>query len=94
MKDQEQTPYSLFLMLWIAGFLTLSSCVVTGSVAHFRRDALRRAAFEMECPESSLKLTDLQAAIGVDGCGKRFVYAFHQSAGWVKEDGTTRAKRD
>ena len=59
------------------------------SVAGFRdpdSGGLKRASFELECPESQLQVIDLgsdSASIGVTGCGKKAVYKFAGNRGWV-----------
>ncbi len=45
---------------------------------------IKRAAYEMECPESQLTTTDLgDSSMGVSGCGKKAVYKWAYGAGWV-----------
>lgn len=71
--------------LFLVGF------VLVGCDAHI--DALRtRAAYDMRCPESKLRLTELAsgynsegvgAVYGVDGCGKRGTYVQPAAGTWV-----------
>jgi hypothetical protein len=65
-------------------------CITVGE--HFRKFALDRAAFEMQCPKEKLQLTGLRGGldkeldgaeqVGVTGCGKRAVYVL-TSNGWL-----------
>lgn len=65
--------------------LSTSACFMTGSAEHFRRTALPRAAFDLDCPEAQLQAADLggSGSVGVSGCGKKAVYVFAAGAGWV-----------
>lgn len=62
------------------------------SVEHFRHPesgGIKRAAFEMECPEDQLQVTDLGGwTIGVTGCGKKAVFKLATGAGWVNNTAT------
>jgi hypothetical protein len=49
---------------------------------------LKRASFELECPEDQLAITDLGGwTVGVTGCGKKAVYKAVAGAGWVNNTG-------
>ena len=48
------------------------------------RGGIERAAFEMDCPEDQLQVTDLgRDTVGVTGCGKKTVYKWLVGTGWV-----------
>ncbi len=47
---------------------------------------IKRASFEMQCPESELQVVDLGSwTVGVTGCGKKAVYKNIAGAGWVND---------
>lgn len=49
----------------------------------------KRAAFELNCPESQLRVMNLGAdVVGVEGCGKRVVYKWLEKGGWVNDTGS------
>jgi hypothetical protein len=80
-------------LLLVPGLVLVAGCgPIAGSIEHFQHPesgGIRRAAFEMQCPEHQLELTDLGAStIGVSGCGKRAVYKATLGAGWVNNTGT------
>ncbi len=67
-----------------------------GAESSFRELALPRAAFELDCPAEQVAVSVLRdsdpepesrgmagAQVGATGCGKRAVYVFTDSAGWV-----------
>ncbi|PJZ71084.1 hypothetical protein CH373_00745 [Leptospira perolatii] len=66
------------------GILFLS-CVVAGSREHFvRGTGLGKAAFDLNCPQEQLQVTELGGGVGVTGCGKKASYFFSPTAGaWV-----------
>ena len=65
-------------MKWIAAVLVVFafSC---GEQIKGKKEAQKRAKFEMGCPEAEVK--DLgKKAFGVKGCGKRWVWEYNQYA--------------
>ena len=52
---------------------------------HPEHGGLTRAAYELDCPEGQLIVTDLGGeAMGVSGCGRRAVYKYvFNGGGWV-----------
>ena len=71
--------------------MTLFACVQAGSFEDFKQPnsgGLQRAAFELECPESQLQVTDLGIqTVGVSGCSKKAIYKYAAGAGWVNNSG-------
>lgn len=56
---------------------------------------LKRAAYELECPEPQLQLTDLgDSAVGVAGCGKKAIYKWAYGAGWVNNSASEESKKE
>lgn len=63
-----------------------------GPIQSFRNQGLARAAFELNCPEQNITLTELQphtdsingrgGQVGVSGCGHRLVYV-STIQGWI-----------
>jgi len=76
---------SSILILFTAALAT--ACATPNALENFRHPeagGVKRAAYEMQCPESELEVTDLGGwTIGVSGCGKRAVYKWAYGAGWV-----------
>src|SRR5215213_3510575 len=63
------------------------------SFRHQDSGGIKRAAFELQCPESELEVTDLGGwTIGVSGCGKRAIYKGVAGAGWVNNSGVEDPK--
>ncbi len=63
----------------------------TSTMQSFRARGLKRAAFELSCPEDKLVLTEIRGSsalgdpegtVGVEGCGKKAVYV-NTVNGWV-----------
>ena len=72
----------LSIVLAVAG---IAGCYTVDS---FRQNELQRVSFEMNCPDTDLKLIELgHGRIGVDGCGKRSVYQYTK-AGWLLSSAT------
>jgi hypothetical protein len=79
-----------FLVILIPLFI-LAGCMTVGQ--HFANNGLERAAFELQCPKTTLELKalnvpldselELGAQVGVTGCGKRAVYILTSGSGWV-----------
>src|SRR4051812_45766144 len=61
-------------------------CMVPGTMEDFKSadsGGIKRAAYELGCPEPQLQLMDLGGGtIGVSGCGKKAVYKW-ATTGWV-----------
>ena len=55
------------------------------------RGGMRRASFELQCPEKDLAVSDLGGAVGVTGCGRRAIYKWVQGVGWVNDTGVQNA---
>lgn len=77
--------------------LFLASCA-TGATA---KELRTRAAYELNCPDESLKLTELDdTTMGVEGCGQRAVYVkdcgydpnHRERCRWVANTVTTESK--
>jgi hypothetical protein len=49
-------------------------CVLAAGCSGYRDALLRRAAFDLNCPEENLTLHDLGEARGIAGCGRRATY--------------------
>ena len=65
----------------------------------FRTEGLPRAAFDIQCPISSVQVVDLtpdaapqQMQIGVRGCGKQAAYV-NTDSGWVNNTGSESAAK-
>lgn len=86
------------IILCCAGVATACTSLpaARSAEASFRELGLSRAAFEMSCPADQLAITVLRdsdrapesrgmsgSQIGVRGCGKKAVYVFAETAGWV-----------
>lgn len=80
--------------------LTIVSLIASGTGCAHITDAegfkdpssggIKRASFEMECPENQLQVTDLGSnsfSVGVTGCGKKAVFKWISGSGWVNSDG-------
>ena len=53
---------------------------------------IKRAAYELGCPQDQLEVTDLGSyTMGVSGCGKKAVYKQIPGAGWVNNSATEAA---
>ncbi len=66
----------------------LAACYT--QVQHFKHPqigGIKRAAFELQCPEEQLQLVELgDGTVGVTGCGRRAVYK-HSMVGWLNNTG-------
>ena len=75
----------------------LSGCVQPGTIGDFKRPnsgGITRAAYELGCPENQMEVTDLgPETIGVAGCGKRAIYKYTFSTGWINNSGGEDAER-
>lgn len=73
---------------WLSYFLlcaTLMSCVVSGSLEHFKETGLDVAAYDMSCPKEKLQIKEIALqTYGVEGCGKKAKYV-NRPGGWSKE---------
>jgi len=81
-----------WLRLLAVGLLAttaLSACgTVTGSAGHFRKSGIVRAEHELNCDESELVLREVgRRQVGVSGCGRRAVYVYSSTHGWVNNTG-------
>ncbi|MBN9162400.1 MAG: hypothetical protein J0I07_15675 [Myxococcales bacterium] len=84
---------------WIGFFPLTASLMACGpetwSVEGFKDPSsggLTRAAYELGCPEPQLEVADLgEGTIGVAGCGKKAVYKWAYSAGWVNNTGVAES---
>jgi len=57
---------------------------------------IKRASFEMECPENQLQVTELgkdSASVGVTGCGKKAVFVYLYGSGWVNNSAAPEKNR-
>ena len=84
---------------WSLGFCLIGTAGCLGlppATEMFRKPdsgGIKRAAFELACPEEQLHITDLgDYTIGVDGCNKRAVYKLAYGAGWVNNSGSEDAQ--
>jgi len=68
------------LLAALAGVLLfVQGCA--GTISHFQKNGLERAAFELECPKDQLAVTELSGnTFGVTGCGKKAVYMYSHAA--------------
>ena len=71
---------------------SLLGCATT-PLDNFKQSGLSRAAFDLKCPESSLRIKQINGStsylgtspvgtVGVEGCGKSAVYV-NSVAGWI-----------
>jgi hypothetical protein len=69
----------------------------------FRADGLRRAAFDLECPQEQIDVVELVAGawgsnfgaqVGATGCGRRAVYVFTNLGQWHSEAKAVTASSD
>jgi len=68
----------------LALLLGCGAATPTESFRHPDGGGIKRASFELQCPEDQLEVTDLGSwTLGVTGCGKRTVYKMVYGAGWV-----------
>jgi len=61
----------------------MMTCSPDGSQCFPMQDLKQRAAFELNCAQTSLQLTALDGDgfdVGVEGCGKRLVYQYAETA--------------
>jgi len=73
-------------MLWKSFFVGIS-LVALGGCVRGTGDLIRRASFDMSCPERQIQVVDLGGgARGVTGCGHRSTYVFQCAA--TCENGT------
>ncbi len=76
--------------------LSVACVPAQGSMENFKAPeagGIRRAAYELECPESQLILTDLgDSTVGVAGCGKKAIYKYAFGAGWVNNSASDDSK--
>lgn len=71
--------------------VTTASCAIATAREYFRKEGgIKRASFDLQCPEDQLELHELNgekakigSQIGVRGCGKQAAYVFTWEAGWV-----------
>lgn len=70
--------------LFLVGLL-IPGCVVLQPVTANRDTLQSRASFDMQCPTTQLRITEIDASTaGVEGCGQRGTYIYNQAAGaWV-----------
>ena len=68
--------------LSVSGALLLVGCA--GARERIRGDLLKRAAFDLQCPEEQIQLTELGGFTtqGATGCGKRATYV-RGNVSWV-----------
>lgn len=77
------------ILLMIISFIYISGCTVLGSKEWYegygRPALLKKAAFDLDCPESKLRDQTLSGyfTIGVSGCGKKASYKYIDTLGWV-----------
>lgn len=86
------------LILLVAVALMISACYTTKEwrANHFRTNGLPRVTYELDCPESQLKITDISppdemvgSTMGVEGCGKRATYVLVSGHGWMNNTAGT-----
>ena len=71
--------------------LILGTSACWNATENFRRNALPRAAFELDCPAAQLQITELsETTIGVSGCGKKAVYVSAPGARWLNNTGENK----
>lgn len=62
-------------------------------MSHFRDTGLPRAAFELECPESSLQVVELShGSMGVSGCNKKAIYVW-AGGQWINNTGAPQSAK-
>jgi hypothetical protein len=74
----------------IVAAVALSTSCVTAQES-FRSSGLKRAAFDLSCPEAQLSVVELvpnnvnntAGQVGVSGCGKKAVYVHTPQTGWI-----------
>lgn len=83
-----QTPAGLFLALAliVGGFACagFTATMAPQSKQGFLKDGLPKAAFDLNCDQEKLEVTQLgDSAMGVRGCGKSGRYQYVLNVGWV-----------
>lgn len=77
-------------LLLVGGVLAVSACV-HGREGFIRLDGLKRASYELSCPQEQLTATEINSqTIGVEGCGKKVIYKLVQTSAssgmdWVRD---------
>ena len=70
--------------------VSLSACVLATSKESFVKTQLKRAAFDLNCKEDQVEVTELQSGtyssvMGASGCGQKATYKYVQNLGWVSQ---------
>jgi hypothetical protein len=83
--------FALFAPLAIGALA--AGCVIAGTMGDFQANGIKKAAFDMQCDEAKLEVTDLgNQSVGIRGCGHQARYQFVPNTGWVLNAGA-EAKR-
>ena len=88
-----------FSLVVVSLALSLGGCATPAwTVEGFKAPdsgGIKRAAYELECPEPQLQLSDLgDSTVGVTGCGKKAIYKWVVGAGWVNNSASDESKTE
>lgn len=65
-----------------------AGCVIAGTMGDFQANGMKKAAFDMQCDQGKLEVTDLgNQSVGIRGCGHQARYQFVPNTGWVLNSG-------
>jgi hypothetical protein len=65
-----------------------AGCVIAGTMGDFQANGMKKAAFDMQCDQEKLEVTDLgNQSVGIRGCGHQARYQFVPNTGWVLNSG-------
>src|SRR4051794_27457419 len=79
-------------MVFVTTIFLSIGCVFTLATSKegFVSSELKRASFDMDCPQEKLDVVELEggaysAVMGVTGCGRKATYKYINRVGWVAQ---------